>query len=312
MFFLMGFVTSTEQLIVLRGLQGLVTGVIAAASALVASVTPRQHTGYAMGWLQVGLWSGHAAGPVVGGVLSDLVGYRAIFVVTAAMLLLSGVSVWIGIQDPFVRVPAGEGTRPGLLQGCRRILTNPRLAATLGLRFLTSVGRTTVGPILPLFVLQLLRGSSGVGTFTGLITGVESATSTLTSVYLGKLGDRIGYARVALASAILTAILYLPQGFATDVWQLFFLHALSGFGVGGLIPSLSALLAQHSREGDEGAVYGIENSVTAAARVVAPLLASACALWFSPGAVFLLTALVFVSVALLAALTVSRTDAPSA
>lgn len=312
MFLLMGFVVNAEQLIALRALQGLVTGVIAAASALVVSVTPREHTGYAMGWLQVGLWTGHAAGPVLGGVLSDLAGYRVIFVVTAAMLLLSAVSVWLGVHDPFVRESGPARTRAGILQDWRRMLSNSRLAATLGLRFLTSIGRSTIGPILPLYALQLMRSPARIGTFTGLITGVESAASTVTSVYLGKLGDRIGHGRVALASALLTAVFYIPQGYVTDVWQLLVLHTLSGFGVGGLIPSLSALLAQHSRLGDEGSVYGIENSVMAAARSVAPMLAATCALWFSLGGVFVFTGLIFALVALAASLTVCRAGTPPA
>ena len=312
MFLLMGFVVNAEQLIALRALQGMVTGVIAAASALVVSVTPREHIGYAMGWLQVGLWTGHAAGPVLGGLLSDLAGYRVIFVVTAVMLLVSAASVWLGVHDPFVREAGSARARAGILQDWRRMLANSRLTATLGLRFLTSLGRTTIGPILPLYALQLMRTPTRIGTVTGLITGVESAASTVTSVYLGKLGDRIGHGRVALASALLTALFYVPQGYVTDVWQLLILHTLSGFGVGGLIPSLSALLAQHSRVGDEGSIYGMENSVMAAARSIAPLLASACALWFSLGGVFLLTAAVFAAVALLASLTVCRADAPSA
>jgi DHA1 family multidrug resistance protein-like MFS transporter len=306
MFLLMGFVVNTEQLIALRVLQGLVTGILAAASALIVSVTPREHTGYAMGWLQVGLWSGNAAGPVLGGVLSDLTGYRAIFVITAALLTLSGLGVWLGVEEPFVREARPGTVRSGVFQGWRRILADSRLCATLLLRFLTSIGRSALGPILPLFVLHVTRGSTGVGTLTGLITGVESATSTLSAVYLGRLGDRIGHGRVALTSALVTAAFYVPQGFVDSVWLLLLLQALSGLGVGGLLPSLSALLARYSKIGEEGSVYGIENSVMSAARGIAPLLAAGCAIWFSLGGAFLLTAAVFATVALVASLTVCR------
>lgn len=306
MFLLMGFVANTEQLIVLRVLQGLVTGTLAASSALIVAVTPRQHTGYAMGWLQVGLWSGAAAGPVLGGVLSDLTGYRAIFVVTAILLALSGLGVWLGVDEPFVRESDPGTARRSVLRSWRRMLADPRLSATLALRFLTSIGRSTMAPILPLFVLHVAQSATGVGTLTGLITGVESATSTLSAVYLGRLGDRIGHGRVALVSALATAAFYVPQGFVNSVWLLLLLQGLSGFGVGGLLPSLSALLAQYSKLGEEGSVYGIESSVMSAARGIAPLLASACALWFSLGGVFLLTAAVFAAVALFASLTVCR------
>jgi len=49
--FIMAFVTSAEQLVALRAIQGLITGTVAANNALVASIAPRERTGYAMGML---------------------------------------------------------------------------------------------------------------------------------------------------------------------------------------------------------------------------------------------------------------------
>ncbi|HZW03256.1 MAG TPA: MFS transporter, partial [Anaerolineaceae bacterium] len=46
---LMAFVRSAEELVVLRAVQGLTTGVISATYALIAAEVPREHTGYAMG-----------------------------------------------------------------------------------------------------------------------------------------------------------------------------------------------------------------------------------------------------------------------
>ncbi|MGD9007472.1 MAG: MFS transporter, partial [Desulfobacteraceae bacterium] len=74
---LMGYVQSAEQLVLLRAIQGLVTGVIGAANALVAAAAPRERTGFAMGLLQVGMNIGLALGPVIGGLVAELVGYRA-------------------------------------------------------------------------------------------------------------------------------------------------------------------------------------------------------------------------------------------
>ena len=298
---LLGFAGSVEQVIALRALQGTLTGVVAAASALVAAVCPRDRMGYAMGWLQVGLWGGHAAGPVLGGILSDLAGFRVTFLVTAGLLALSGVSVWLGVQEPFVRA---EHLPPGgltFLRDWRRVLTTGRIAVTLLQRFLLAVGRSTMGPVLPLFVLALAPASGRAGTFTGVIVGAEFAVSTLTAVSLGRLGDRVGHARVAFASAVFATVFYIPQALAQDVWQLLVLHAVTGVALGGLIPSLSALLARQSRAGDEGCAYGIDSSVAAAGRAVGPLLGAACAVWFSLRVAFLATSAVFALLTIVAA-----------
>ena len=73
-FLLMGHVRSGEELVVLRAIQGVISGVMAAASAMVASVAPKERIGFAFGILQIGMWTGHAVGPVVGGIIADLFG----------------------------------------------------------------------------------------------------------------------------------------------------------------------------------------------------------------------------------------------
>ncbi len=303
---LMGFVTSTEQLVALRAVQGLLTGVIAAAMALVASVTPRERSGYAMGMLQVGLWSGVSAGPLIGGVLADAFGYRITFVVTAVILLASGVCVWLGVHDPFVRPDRPSAERLRFLQDWIRVLSDARLACTLGLRFLVWMGRATLDPLLPLFVAVLAAGMAKVATLTGLIVGASSLASILTSVYLGRLGDRIGHGRVVFWCAVISTAGFVPQVYVTGVWQLLSLQILTGASVGGLIPSLSALLACLSRSGDEGCVYGIDNSITSIGRAVAPVLGASCAVWFSLRGAFLATGLIFAAVAVMASLTVCK------
>jgi DHA1 family multidrug resistance protein-like MFS transporter len=304
---LMGFVQTAEQLIFLRAVQGVVTGVIAASSAMVAAVAPRERTGYAMGLLQLGLWSGVSAGPLVGGVLSDLMGFRATFVVTAILLFASGASVWFGLEEPFVRSDKVQTGMFGFIKDWGRILSNRKLDLTLVLRCLGAIGRSALEPVLPLFVMLLATNPTRVATATGLVVGAASAASTLTSVYFGRVGDRTGHARVALVCGIGAAVSYAAHLFVGSLWQLLALYAVTGACVGGLLPSLSAMLAENSERGDEGCVYGIDNSVTSAGRTVGPVLGATCALWFSPRATFVLTGLIFGAASLLAALTVCRT-----
>jgi DHA1 family multidrug resistance protein-like MFS transporter len=303
---LMGFVQTAEQLILLRAVQGLITGVISASSALVAAVVPRERTGYAMGLLQLGLWSGVSAGPLLGGVLSDLIGFRGTFVVTAILLFLSGLSVWLGVEEPFARADQLHGGLLGFLGDWRRILASAPLDFTLLLRFLGAIGRSALEPVLPLFVLALSASTARAATATGLVVGVASAASTVTAVYLGRYGDRTGHARVALVCGSGAAVCYGAQVFVGSLGQLLLLQALTGACVGGLLPSLSAMLAEHSQHGDEGCVYGIDNAVVSAGRTVGPMVGAWSALWFTPRGTFLLTGVIFAASSVLAAFTVCR------
>ncbi len=298
---LMAFVQSAEQLVALRAIQGLVTGVLAAANALVAAAVPRERTGYAMGMLQVALGAGLAIGPLIGGAAADAFGYQEAFYITSVLLLIAGLTVMFAIQEEFEPLLPISRSPRGLLKQWRDIISGPGMGLSYGLRFLAQLGRMMVVPIAPLFIAELLVDQSRLNTFTGLVTGLGSGAITLTAFYLGPLGDRIGHRRIVVTSMALAGIFYLPQALVQNGWQLLFLSILVGVAMGGVIPSVSALLARYSQPGAEGMVYGLDNSVRAAARSVAPLLGAGVALAGGLRATFVATGAIFLLSSALAA-----------
>jgi DHA1 family multidrug resistance protein-like MFS transporter len=295
---LMGFAQNAEQLVLLRTLQGLVTGVVAAASALAAAAAPRERSGEALGLLQMARSIGVAIGPVVGGVLGDAFGFRESFWITGTMLGLSGVAAMIWVHEDFQ--PAPKAKRPGLFAGYRRLLNAPGMNGLYELNFLRSLGQTMVLPFVALFVVQLTGTAEGAATITGLLIGAAALTGALSAVWLGKLGDRIGHSRVLIGTAAVAALLYIPQPFVTSAWQLAIFQALGGFAAGGLIPALAALMNLWSPAGSQGATYGLDTSVNAAARSVAPMIGAALAAWLGMRAVFGGTAVVYLAIVVLA------------
>jgi MFS transporter, DHA1 family, multidrug resistance protein len=308
---LMAFVRTAEELVLIRAIQGLITGTVAAANALVASVAPRERTGYAMGVVQVALWSGVALGPVIGGVLADAFGYRVPFLITAGLLGSAGVLIHIGVQENFQRTPQtdAEGKSYGFLGGWKHVLGMRGVMQTYAIRFMAGLSRTMLIPIMPLFVVLLLTENAvllvpdnfasvaavlaGVSTITGLVVGARSAASTFSAVYLGRLGDRIGHRKIVIWCSLAAALLAVPVAFVTATWQLLALTFLSGLAVGGLVAAPSALLARYTDPGEEGAVYGLDNSVMAGARALAPLVGAGIAALFGLRVAFLASAGLF-------------------
>lgn len=292
---LMAFVTSAEQLVLLRAIQGCITGVASATNALVASVTPRERTGYAMGLMQLATWSGVAVGPVMGGVMADTLGFSTTFLATAALLFIAGVLVWLGIEEDFTPSEKTKAAQQaGIMSGWRNILAAPGVTTTYMLRFTSWMGRTMIVPIAPLVIINLMGpNADNIASLTGLMTGVAAAAGTLSALYFGRLGDKIGHETVFVWGATFTAFLYIPQFFVNDVWQLVVLQGLTGAGAGTVLPSLSALLAKFTTRGEEGAVYGLENSIMAASRTISPMVGPAIAVWFGLRSTFLLAALLF-------------------
>jgi MFS transporter, DHA1 family, multidrug resistance protein len=297
---LMAFVRSAEELVLLRSIQGLITGTIPAANALVAAEVPRNRTGYAMGLLQVGLGTGVAVGPLIGGAIADAFGYGAAFYVTAALLLVAGLLVLFFIHEDHVPARVAAPVRSTLMSGWREILSTSGVALTYTMRFMSQLGRMMLIPIAPLFIQLLLLDSGQVNTVTGLVIGAAAATTTLSAVYLGRLGDRLGHRRIFIVCAFFAALLYLPQSLVTSAWQLLGLQALVGVALGGIIPAISALLAGFTQVGKEGSVYGLDSSIDAGARSIAPLLGAGVGIWFGLRATFTATALLFLLMALIA------------
>lgn len=295
---LMGFARSAEELAALRAIQGMITGTIAAINALTASFVPRERTGYAMGLLQVGLWAGIAAGPLLGGIVADAFGFRAAFLITAVLLVIAGIVVTFAVKERFTPPPEGV-RRPSILSDWRRVMALPGVAPAYATRFLNWLGPNMLLPVLPLYIASLLHGSDRISTFTGLVVGLSSAAGTVSALYLGRLGDRVGHRRVLLIGTLIAAFGFLPQAFVTEGWHLLLLQALTGAATGGMNPALSALLTRYSRAGDEGSVFGIDNSVNASARAAAPLLGAAVAAWFGLPSIFIVTALVLLGAAAL-------------
>lgn len=294
---LMGMVTNGEQLILLRAVQGLVTGTVAANNALVAGAVPRERIGFAMGTLQLGLWGGIAVGPLVGGFLADLYGFAMPFFITGAALLVGGVMIYFGVDEDFVPRQSQTEERPGIFAQWQHVLTANGVGMVFSLRFLTTVGRQILMPVAPLFVVVLLpTNATNIAMFTGAILATASATSTFSGVYLGRLGDRIGHRTILIGASVFAMLAHIPMVFVVDVWQLLGLQAVAGIAIGGIISAPSALLAHYTEVGEEGSVYGLDNSVVAAARALAPLIGSAIALTLGLRATFAATALIFLVV----------------
>jgi DHA1 family multidrug resistance protein-like MFS transporter len=298
---LMAFARSAEELVALRMIQGLITGVMGASNALVAATVPRGRAGYAMGLMQVSMGLGLGLGPVIGGFVADAYGYRAAFYITAGLLALAGIVVLFGVEEHFVARETADRSGFRFFTAWKRVLSAPGVLLAYTLRFINQMGRIVYIPVLPLFILSLTHAPNKINSFTGLVIGLSSAATALFSVYLGRLGDRSGYRRIVIIGLLAAFALFLLQAVVTAGWQLLGLQIFYGVAMGGIVPGISALLAVYSREGDEGAVYGLDNAITSGARMIGPLLGVTIAAWLGVRVVFGTAALFYLAAGLLAA-----------
>ncbi len=302
---LMGWAQNVQQLVLLRALLGALTGTVTAASALVATATPRERSGYALGLLQTAIFTGASVGPLLGGVVADSFGFRMTFLVTGALLFLAALVVLIFVQEPaHSAVPvrndqpmAGEGRqtlRRRVWMYLAPVLGSASLLGVLGVRLLMRLAARLPGPTLPLFVEAISPPDARVASITGLVSGVGALFGALGGIGLGRLGDRIGYRRILMTCAMLSIACYAPQYFVNHPIWLLPLQAGTGLAMGGILASISASLAALSPKGQEGIVYGVDASVVSVANAIGPMTGSAVAAWLGFRVPFLAAASIFV------------------
>ncbi len=291
---LMSFAQTPQQLLILRVIQGCLTGTVPAATALVASVVPRDRTGAALGFLQMGMYAGVSVGPLLGGVIADTLGYRYAFLITGVCLFLAALGVSFFVHEDFRPEPKAQ--RPRWWHGLAEVLRSHDPLVALFVRLLSRTGIRLLGPVLPLFVATLVPPSSplGVATMTGIVTGVNSGASSFGAVLLGRASDRVGYQRVLLGSAAAGALFYFLQAAVQNTIQLLLLQFFLGVAVAGTVSTLAALLAKLAPEGRQGAIYGLDSSVVSAANALGPMIGASIAVALGNRATFVFAGAIFV------------------
>jgi len=267
----MGFAQSVHHLFLLRVLQGGLTGTITAANTLVASTAPRNKAGYALGLLQMAIYAGASAGPFLGGFIADNFGFRAAFWVTGGLLFFAGWLVFVLVAEDFHPPDGVTARQRSLGQGLKLVIRSRPLLAALNIRLVIRVAVQLINPMLPLFVQSLVPGQARVASLAGLVSGVNAAANAMAAVVLGRVADKVGYRRVLVSCGLAAVACYIPQSFVRTPGELAFWQALSGLTTGGILATLSAILAIQSPEGRQGVVYGVEATMVSIANAIGPM-----------------------------------------
>ncbi|WP_284961859.1 multidrug efflux MFS transporter [Citrobacter portucalensis] len=268
---LQAFATNVWQLFLLRGVMGLTSGYIPNAMALVASQVPRERSGWALSTLSTAQISGVIGGPLMGGFIADHVGLRAVFCITAALLVMSFLVTLFLIK---------EGVRPTVkkserLSGKAVFASLSHPALVISLFFTTMVIQLcngSIGPILALFIKSMVPDSSNIAFLSGLIASVPGISALISAPRLGKLGDRIGTERILMATLIFAVVLFFAMSWVTTPLQLGVLRFLLGFADGAMLPAVQTLLVKYSSDQITGRIFGYNQSFMYLGNVAGPLM----------------------------------------
>jgi MFS family permease len=200
---------------------------------------------------------GAVIGPLIGGRIADHYGFRSVYLVAAALFLLStGAVQFISAQPQDQHDPQNP---PATL------LRNGRLIGFLGVFFLVAFAAYVPQPLSPNF-LQNQRALSI--TTIGELISIAYLGNTLLNLLLGQLEARLGFILGQVAVA----------GFAIILWQAlgFGWFAIGYFLMGGF-RALRALGVAQVREfvhqSQMGLAYGAAETLSSSSMLLAPPVA---------------------------------------
>jgi DHA1 family multidrug resistance protein-like MFS transporter len=184
---LIALVPSVPFLITMRFFQGILSGTMAAASALVASITPREKAPFAMGLLMTAVYVGNSVGPLLGGIAADHLGFKWTFFITAACLATGGLIVFFLGKERFERPQKADRASIGSML---RLAGSKRVFPLLIMQFSLQAGPNMVAPIIPLF-MQQLNPLGEAATAAGIALTIAGIVAALSAVVAGRLAQKI-------------------------------------------------------------------------------------------------------------------------
>lgn len=255
--FCMGFARNVYELIGLRLLMGMVAGYSTACTTLIATQTDRGNAGWALGTLSTAAISGSLFGPIIGAYIADNLGFRNVFFLTGVLLLISFITTALFVQEKFKRENSNTlGTRD-----IWKTLPNKDLIITMFVTFFVlTTALFSIEPIITVYVSQLVHNTTHVAFLAGIAFSASGLASIIAAPRLGRLSDKIGPHKVMLVALIFAGIIFIPQAFVKNPWQLIGLRFLLGLVTAGLTPCVNSIIKRITPESIAGRIYGFNMS----------------------------------------------------
>ncbi|MZP30454.1 MFS transporter [Heliobacterium undosum] len=266
---LTGLVSNVYQLMGMRLLTGAISGYYSAAVTLVASQTPKEHAGWALGTFSTSIVSGTLLGPIVGGYLAEILGLRNVFFITGAMMFVGFIFTALFVKEEFMAVAKNNVSSTDLWG----LIPDPAAIRALFICTLSLTTATlTIEPIITVYVTQLNQSDSYLTLYSGAVVSASGLANVMSASYLGKVSDRIGPEKVLLGGLIASTILLIPQAFVQNIWQLIGLRFLAGIAIAALLPSINSLIRRSVPTSVTARIFAYNQSYFMIGNIMGPLL----------------------------------------
>ena len=256
---LIAFQTTPEGVVLIRLIQGLVSGFYSASITLIASESPIERTGWALGLLASANLAGSLIGPLLGGYIADTVGIRNDFIIVGIIMSLAGLLAAVFIHEDYK--PKANVEKLSISKLKEQIPEFNSVIALCVASFIYAICIMSLQPVISVYIKGIVPSDTeNLAFIAGAVFSAMGIAQLMSSSPLGKLVDKIGPRKVLVVSLIYVGILNIPQAYVTDVYQLAIIRFLQGFGLGGMLPALNTYLSSKTPREFTGQVFSYNQS----------------------------------------------------
>lgn len=296
--FLMALSQNVVQLFIFRMLQGALSGFYPAALALAVSTAPKERTGYALGVIQSASTSGNIVGPLFGGLLSQLFGFRHVFVIVGIIILVCAFLILFYLTEEEKK----EGDKDvafSVMENWKYVFSTRQILLAGILILMSSVAVSLLAPIFVLYVETFKINAASLPLITGILYSILGLFATLSSLLFGKKIDEKGFRKNLILSSIIIGVMFILHFYVYQIYYLIPIRILLGFGFGFLTPVLFTALSKKVVMQRKAGVMGIGSSFQILGNMIGPVSSGFIGAMFGVRYSFVLAGIIFLLITLI-------------
>lgn len=266
---LTAFVQDPYELLALRIIQGLLSGYIPGAIALIGTNTPEDRVGYSLSMISAASASGGILGPLLGGAIAHFTSNRIAFGSASLLVFMSTVLAIIWVKEERF-VPSA--TRSSVFGAIRDAVHNKPLVTALGLNMIVSFSIMTIEPVLTLYIAQLNHTATNASFIAGVVFSISGIASVVFAPIWGRLADRIGFQKVLLVGLIGGTGWTLLQLPFHNIWAFAAIRFLYGAFFCAVYPAINGLIVRSTDMTFRGRAFGLGQTSNQIGNMMGPIV----------------------------------------
>lgn len=269
-YIIFAFTNSFLLLMISRIVAGIGGSSIAVAQAYIADVTTRETRSKGMGIIGSAFGLGFVFGPLIGGLLSKS-GYMVTGLGAAGFSFIAFIVTMILLPESNLNRDAKTviGRKLINLQGIKQAFRNPSLAILISLFFILTFSFANIYGTFALLGIQVYGFTDLQNGYMFGIIGLSSAV--VQGALIGPFTKLFGRKVILIMGSFFIMVTLAIIPYAGNFLWLAIDSVFLSFGTGMLQPTVLSLISEVASEAEQGLTLGVNQSMSAMARVFGPL-----------------------------------------